>query len=309
MRKILATGLVCFVVFIQPLKAQFYYYNPKLFDNPMVFEFGPTLGVMNSLTDLGGKKGIGKNFIKDLRWKTAKPSYGIYMMTMFKDLIGLRLEGTFGEVIGYDSILRKVASSTSGRFERNLSFKSKISEVQLSMEIHPLFFKNYVNEDVDPPLLSPYTITGAGVYSFDPQAKLDGQWYSLQPLHLEGQGFDEYPDRKTYKLTQVNIIAGLGLKYEISPSFNMRIELVHRFLMTDYLDDVSEVDYIDPSLFASYLTPTKAAIAQKLYNRTGELKPSDLTFHNNIQRGDPTDKDSYFTIQLKFGLVLGRQLR
>ena len=308
MRKILVTVLLCSVVSGQPLKAQnYYYYNDKYYNGPVVFEIGGSFGVMNSLTDLGGKKGVGKNFIKDLRWKTANPSYGVYLMAMYKDAIGVRLEGTFGEVIGYDSILKKVASSTYGRYERNLSFKSRISELQLGVEIHPLFFKDY--EDEEPPRLSPYGVIGAGVFTFDPQAKLNGQWYSLQPLHTEGQGFVEYPDRKIYQLTQLNIIAGLGIKYEINSVFNARLEFVHRILSTDYLDDVSAMDYIDPSLFYNYLPPNQAATAQQLYNRTNELNPGDITFFNNIQRGDPKDNDSYFTIQLKVGIMLGRQRR
>lgn len=308
MKKIMALVLVCLVMLMQPLKAQkYYYYNSKYYDNPVVFEIGATFGVMNSFTDLGGKKGIGKKFIKDLRWKTAKPSYGVYLMAMYNNAIGARLEGTFGQVVGYDSILKKVAPSTYGRYERNLSFKSKISELQLTLEVHPLMFKDYDEEE--PPSLSPYGIIGAGVFSFDPQANLNGQWYSLQPLHLEGQGFAEYPDRKQYQLTQFNIIGGLGLKYEINSTFNARLEFVHRFLFTDYLDDVSAVDYIDPALFYNYLPANRAAIAQKLYNRTNELNPGDITYPLNIQRGNPKNNDSYFTIQLKFGMTLGRSRR
>jgi hypothetical protein len=308
MRKFLAPVLICSVVLSQPLKAQnYYYYNSKYYDSPVVFEIGASFGAMNSFTDLGGRKGVGKSFIKDLRWKTIRPSYGVYLMAMYNNALGIRLEGTFGQVVGYDSILKSVASSTYGRYERNLSFKSKISEFQLGIEVHPLFFKSY--EDEEPPSISPYTVVGASVYSFDPQAKLNGQWYSLQPLHLEGQGFAEYPDRKTYQLTQINFIAGFGVKYEINSTFNARLEFVHRFLTTDYLDDVSKEDYIDPTLFYNYLTANQAAIAQQLFNRTNELNPSDITYFENIQRGDPKDKDSYFTIQLKVGIMLGRQRR
>jgi protoporphyrinogen oxidase len=74
MRKLSVLLLIGFVVSHQPLKAQYYYYNNRFYDNPVVFEIGLTGGVMNSMTDLGGKAGIGKNFIKDLRWKTARPS-------------------------------------------------------------------------------------------------------------------------------------------------------------------------------------------------------------------------------------------
>jgi hypothetical protein len=303
MRKLFALALLGITVLCPPAKAQNYYYNDKYMESAVVFEVGAHFGVMNSLTDLGGKKGPGKNFIKDLRWKTAKPSYGVYIMANYLDKICLRLEGTFGQVVGYDSILKKVASTSTGRYERNLSFKSKISELELALEIHPLMFRDF--GDDDPPLLSPYGVIGAGVYSFDPQAQLNGQWYALQPLHLEGQGFKEYPDRKNYQLTQLNIIAGMGLKYQVSPLLNARLEFVHRFLSTDYLDDVS-TDFIDPALFYNYLPANKAAIAEQLYNRKGEL-PDDGVQVN--QRGDPKDKDAYFTIQVKVGLTLGRSKR
>lgn len=304
MRKILLAALVTPLVFCQSLNAQYYYYNDKYYENGLVFELGASAGIMNALTDLGGKKGIGKNFIKDLNWKNTKLSYGVYLVGMYQNKIGIRLEGTFGSVTGYDSILKKPENPSTGRYERNLSFKSKIADFQLAVEIHPLMFKNY---DDEPPVLSPYAIAGVGYYLFDPQAKLNGQWYALQPLKLEGQGFKEYPDRTPYKLSQLNFAAGLGMKYEINDMFNARFELVHRFLTTDYLDDVS-TNYIDPNLFYNYLPTNLAAIAQQLYNRKNELNPSDVT---NIgdQRGDPKDKDAFFTIQLKFGMMLGRQRR
>ena len=305
MRKLLALVLVSFTLLSQPLKAQYYYYNDKYYESAVVFEVGAGFGLMNSLTDLGGKSGPGKNFIKDLRWKTAKPSMGIYVLANYMDKIAVRLEGTFGQVTGYDSILKNVASTSTGRYERNLSFKSKISEIQLGVEVHPLMFRDFENQE--PPAISPYGIVGVGLYSFDPQAQLNGQWYSLQPLHTEGQGFAEYPDRKNYSLTQLNIAAGLGLRYQISPMLNTRLEFVHRILSTDYLDDAS-TGYIDPTLFYNYLSPNRAAIAQQLADRKPELAPGDGAKPTDV-RGDPTDNDAFFTIQLKIGLTIGRQRR
>ncbi len=306
MRKKFAFVLVSCIVLSQPLEAQYYYYNNKYYESDVVFEIGVSGGVMNSFTDLGGKKGIGKNFIKDLRWKTAKPSYGAYIMAMYRNAIGGRIEGTFGQVIGYDSILKNVASSTAGRYERNLSFRSKIAEVQVAIEIHPLFFKNY-NDD-DPPRFSPYAVIGVGYYSFDPEANLAGQWFALAPLRLEGQGMAEYPDRKPYRLRQLNLLGGLGLRYEITSSLNARLELVHRKLFTDYLDDAS-TDYIDASLFPNYLPAVQAAIAQQLYFRRNEINASDIQPLPGDQRGDPEDNDAYFTIQAKIGLSFGRKRR
>lgn len=304
MRKLLMFVVIASAILTKSLHAQYYFYNNKYYENEVVVEAGPTVGIMNSLTDLGGKKGIGKNFIKDLRWKTSRPSYGFYIMGMYKGLIGVRLEGTFGEVAGYDSILKNVAGSTFGRYDRNLSFKSKISEIQLGVEFHPITLFNFENE---PPPFSPYVIAGVGRYSFDPQAELKGQWYSLQPLRLEGQGFKEYKDREQYQLSQFNIAAGLGLRYEINSLFSARLELVHRVLTTDYLDDVSTA-YVDPALFPNYLPANLVPIAEQLFNRKAEINPSDASKIGD-QRGDPKDNDAYFTIQLKIGVTLGRQKR
>ncbi len=301
MRKLMALVLACVIISNHPLKAQQRYYD----ENPVVFELGVTGGIMNSLTDLGGKSGIGKNFIKDLKWKMARPSYGGYFAATYNDVITGRIEATFGEVVGYDSILKSVASTTFGRYERNLSFKSRITEFHLGIELHPLFFKDY--GDDEPPRFSPYLLAGIGYFSFDPQAQLNGQWYSLKPLSLEGQGFKEYPDRKPYKLSQVNFLFGIGLRYELNQTFRIRAEVVQRILQTDYLDDAS-TEYIDPALFYSYLPANQAAVAQKLYYRRAELLPGDIA-PNDTQRGDPSDNDSYFTIQFKIGMTLGRWKR
>lgn len=304
MKKLLILLIFSNVLLGQTLKAQYYFYNNNYYYNEVVIELGVSGGIMNAMTDLGGKKGLGKGFIKDIRWATARPSYGLYTMAMYKNMIGLRLEGTFGEVTGYDSILKAVGSSTGIRYDRNLSFKSKISEFQLALEFHPILLLN--SENNIPPY-SPYLIAGIGRYSFDPQASLNGQWYSLQPLRTEGQGFKEYKDRKPYELTQFNIATGLGLRYEINSLFNARLEFVHRFLNTDYLDDVS-TSYIDPTLFSNYLPANMAPIAQQLANRKNELNPNDNTEIGD-KRGNFKKNDTFFTIQLKVGLTISRAKR
>ena len=206
---------------------------------------------------------------------------------------------------GYDSILKKVAASSSGRYERNLSFKSSILDLQLAVELHPLFILN-LNPD-NPPLFSPYAVAGVGYYLFDPKANLNGNWILLHPLKTEGQGFKEYRERKPYKLNQFNIATGLGIKYEMNASLNVRFEVVHRILFTDYLDDVS-TNYINPNLFSQYLPARQAAIAKQLYDRKKELNPFNESLPGD-QRGDATDNDSFFTIQLKIGMIIGRQRR
>ncbi len=298
---IIAIPIFCiFLVQATTARSQYYFFNDKYLYRPVIVELGGSVGIMNALTDLGGRKGNGKGFIKDLNWKTTAPSYSIYAIATYKEAVGLRLEASFGQVQGYDSILKNKDASLSGRYGRNLSFRSRIAELQLAAEIHPLFFKRYDEDKA--PFISPYIVAGIGVYRFNPEAKVNGTWYALHPLRLEGQGFSEYPDKKPYRLTQINVPVGIGVKYEVSPLVNARLEVVHRILFTDYLDDVSTT-YINPALFTNYLLPRQAAIATQLHSRRGEIQPG-YTPHEGQQRGNSNNNDAFFSLQLKVGIAL-----
>lgn len=287
------------------LNGQYYFYNDKYYAGDVIIEAGSTGGIMNSLTDLGGRKGPGKDFIKDLNWKIANPAFGLYLAILYKDAIAIRLEAIRGQVCSYDSLLKQTDPDLASRYGRNLSFRSYLYEWLLTTEIHPLFFRLYDKNKA--PYWSPYIVTGLGYFSFNPQAFLKGRWYDLRPLRLEGQGFSEYPHRRPYSLRQLNLPVGLGIKYESGPLLHIRVEIIHRILFTDYLDDVSTT-YIDPSLFLAYLSPEQAAIAHQLHSRIQELQPGYIN-GKGTQRGDPKDRDAYFTIQLKVGWVMRSKRR
>jgi hypothetical protein len=298
--------LVLIAVTTQKANAQYYFYDNNYYDNAITFELGGSIAGMNCLTDLGGKKGIGKRFVKDLVVKNTKLAGSVYASATYRNAVTLRLEGTFGQVQAYDSILKNVKTTTFGRYERNLSFRSNISEIMLAAEIHPLhLFFNWEERDREPPRLSPYLMAGIGYFSFNPQTKLGNRWVDLQPLSTEGQGFAEFPSRKVYSLKQVSYPVGAGFRYELSPLFNVRAEFVYRILTTDYLDDVSKW-YIDPSIYSSYFSGTKLTNALLLNDRHYELNPGYVTFPGD-QRGDPRDNDAFFTFNVKIGLTLGRQ--
>ena len=290
---------------VEKANAQYYFYDDRYYDSPLTFELGGSIGVMNCLTDLGGNKGIGKKFVKDLNFGKTKFAGSVYLSALYKNMIAVRLEATFGQVSADDKVLEKVAPSTFGRYERNLNFKSKITDLMLGIEIHPLFIFNKYDEEKDPPRLSPYLLTGVGFFSFKPQTTLNGKTIDLQPLSTEGQGFAEYPNRKPYKLNQINIPLGVGIKYELSSTLNVRAEFVYRKLNTDYLDDVS-TEYIDPNLYANYFTGAKLTNALLLNDRQYELMPSHVT-NSGDQRGNPKNNDAYFTFNVKIGYNFGRE--
>ncbi len=75
--------------------AQYYFYNDSYYDTPLMFEVGGTIGAMNSLTDIGGKKGIGGKFVKDLNLGNTEFAGGFYVAAMYQYAYGLRLEVNF----------------------------------------------------------------------------------------------------------------------------------------------------------------------------------------------------------------------
>lgn len=274
--------------------SQYYYYNDKYYNTDFVFELGIGMGAMNCLTDLGGANVESSNYLNEIRQKNNRLSKSIYAGVIYQGLLGARLEATFGEVTSADSSITGKTNNIYSKYVRNLSFKSKIAEASLLFEFHPLQLLDFELT----PNLSPYVLSGVGVFHFNPQAELNNKWIDLNPLHTEGQGFDEYPDRKPYSLTQLNIPMGVGLRYETG-LFNIRLEYVHRRLFTDYLDDASTKVYINPNLFAKYLPPNEAVNAKALFNRTRDGSVP-------IFRGHSQNNDAYMTMSLKVGVVLGR---
>lgn len=283
-------------------------------------EVGLGIGPMFFLGDLGGNAGVGKStWLKDVSFPLTKLSKGIYANIYPAEWIGFRVSVNQGKVDGYDSRIKDKGGDERLRMLRNLQFKSNILEAYAALEISPtVFLEKY---DGLMGKLRPYGVIGVGVFHFDPKGQYfapDGSssWVDLQPLHLEGQGMAEYPDRKPYSLTQLEIPMGFGAKYYIKDNFYIGLEILHRQTFTDYIDDVSTT-YIDNSLFARYLTPSQAAMANQLYYRQDFTPGSGQTRRpSDPQRGDATQKDAYFTSVLRFGWRLndsnspnGRALR
>lgn len=293
--------LMCVFSFSIKASSQYYFYDNDYYDGPVNLELGFSAGGMNCLTDLGGRKGTGKKFIKDINWNATRFYGSLYAGVTYNCIIAARLEFSLGQITASDKFLKNDGSASYGRLMRNLSFRSGIAEASLLLELHPLAIINLS------PALSPYILSGIGYFRFSPQAFVNNSWIMLSALHTEGQGFLEYKDRKPYKLTQLNMPAGCGLKYEVSATVTCRFEVVYRKLWTDYLDDVSKA-YIDESLFDRYLSSPEAALARKLSDRRLPSGPDSMPKPGS-KRGNDKDNDAYFSFAIKAALVLGRTKR
>ena len=266
-------------------------------------EIGLGLGPMFFLGDLGGTAGIGRDFIKDLDFPLTTLSKSIYANVYPSEWIGFRIALNHGTLKGDDAQAPNKGGAEVDRLQRNLSFKTSVLEAYLAAEIYPtVFFEQYDGLEKK---FRPYGIIGIGGYKYNPKAKLDGQWVELHPLRLEGQGMSEYPERKEYSLLQLEVPMGFGFKYYLKENMYVGMEVLHRQLFTDYVDDVS-TNYVDPDVFANYLSAADAAKARRLYYRG--TYASAVSNPGNIQtfmRGDPTDQDAFFSTILRIGWRLG----
>jgi hypothetical protein len=206
-----------------------------------------------------------------------KPNFGIGARYNFYRWFSFGAEATWFMLGGSDK-------TDPGKVTRNLSFQSHNFELSGMVQVS-LFEEDrrfYMRQ-----VANPYIYGGVGVINYNPTAELDGERYNLKKLNTSGED---------YSGIGVAFPVGAGVKFRVNPFLNVALDGGYRFLMTDYIDDVSSGIYPDPASFGS------DEIARKLSDRTWEtLSPGEPTWAEQGKnfRGDPTDKDGYFIFNIK----------
>ncbi len=279
----------------------------RFFDKP-VYEIGLNVGPANLLGDLGGRYGVGTTFIKDNNIEMTKLLKGGYFTFRPSEFFGLTLAVNFATLEGADSVIKDKGGAERARKIRNLSVSTPIKEATLTAEIYPTVFLEEDDKDVWSKF-RPYGVIGIGVFHFNPRAEYiapDGskRMVDLQPLRTEGQGMPQYPDRKPYSLTQINIPYGVGVRYYFNDRFTAGLEIVNRKTFTDYIDDVGD-KFITDADFDSYFGAGSATaeIAKQLHNRAPQAGAGVRIpdYNGGDKRGTPERMDSYYSISLKVG--------
>jgi hypothetical protein len=268
------------------------------------FNFGPTF----FLGDLGGNRGIGTKFIKDINLDMTRMMKSAYISYYPSEAIGFRLAGTITSVAGSDDQITTETGAEIARKMRNLDFRSSIWEVYTAVEFFPGMWINKLRRKETYSRIQPYCFAGIGVFHFNPEGSLTEngkkKWHNLKELMTEGQGMEEYAERNPYKLTQLNIPLGFGIRYSVNDGINTSLECNYRQTFTDYIDDVS-TNYIDPNLFEKYLSPEKAEIARAINNKAlGANSGANSRYGDGTQRGNPKNTDAYFSFSFKLGVNL-----
>lgn len=254
-------------------------------------EIGFSVGVANYLGDLGAQRSTW--LFGEIRSQAFRPAVGLFYRNNFHKFLTFRTGITIGQIYGND----KWASPASGRQERNLHFRSNITDIAMMFEWNILPYKigHYKHK------FTPYIGVGiAGVY-YNPKAELNGQWVSLQPLGTEGQGLLEYPDRAKYSKMAFSIPLAVGLKFNLGRQWAIGAEFQYRHTFIDYLDDVSTV-YPNMDYYSNNYVQAVADEAIALSYRGNN---PDLASLEERPRGNSSDNDAYFFIMINASFRIG----
>lgn len=277
------------------------------------------LGASNCLTDLGGSFISDPNseesqidFLRSIYdTDLAKSNFSVNAAYIyhFKRKLNFRGNLSFGQIGADDAI-----SKDPNRANRNLNFKSSIIEVSGIVEYYfakPITGNKYNLKDVQGHKLAPnflahwgfYIMGGVGGFYYNPKGlnnkvynsgahmnanfspNIDQQWYSLRPLHTEGQGMEGNKTKfqksgKTYSPVALCFPLGFGLEKAFNGDMGLKIEASYRFTNTDYLDDVSGVYHNRDEIESEY--GTTAAI---MSGTSSGWERSYMAFVDNV--GDP----------------------
>ncbi len=252
-------------------------------------------GGTNFLGELGGANQAGTNFLRDFEITQTRPVLSIGMRYKILQDLAVKAGLYLGYLHGDDN-----TTTETCRHNRNLRFRSPI--IEFGPQIEYSILREQIGHrynlrrvrGIKGFAVNTYFFVGVTGFWFNPQGKLNGKWYNLQPLGTEGQGL--IPTRKKYSRIQVAIPYGIGFKYALDREWSIGLEYGVRKTFTDYIDDVSTT-YFDNQM-----------IREKYGNIAAQL--ADPSSGNprwtaaGQQRGDARDKDSYMfmTITLTYKL-------
>ncbi|MCD8529085.1 MAG: DUF6089 family protein [Chitinophagales bacterium] len=255
-------------------------------------EIGFGLGIANYLGDLSNNGNT--PIFGQIQGKAFRPAVGVLYRSNFNRFLNFRTGLTIGQIYGNDNL----SEPGTGRYNRNLHFRSNITDLVLMLEWNMLPYKigHYKNR------FTPYLGFGIGGTYFNPKAQLNGQWVALQPLGTEGQGLEQYPNRTKYAKMAFNLPVSFGMKLNLGRLWAIGAEIQYRYCISDYLDDVS-TSYPD---FDYYYLNYVEALANDAIALSYRGNETDLSTVVDTKRGNSTNNDSYFFVMFNASLRIGK---
>jgi hypothetical protein len=216
-------------------------------------------------------------------FKRVNPAIGLGIRYNSGDLIDVRVGFVYARVGADDQDNKRYDYQ-----QRNLNFKTNIQELNVCAEfklLDPEYYLQY-----------PYLFAGVGIFHFNPFTyDNENKKTYLRPLSTEGEGLSDFPGRKQYSLYQFCIPFGVGFKFKVTEKWELSYEFGSRWLVTDYLDDVSKT-YVSLEILNLRKGPKAAELA---YRKEGVAFSEE-----GLPRGNSKVKDYYFFTGIRFSFNL-----
>ncbi len=215
----------------------------KDFKKNRYFAAGGSLNFMTYFGDLAPTENFFSTDISQI-----KPGVSAQIQYYYGPRMSLKAELMYGRLTGDDfSSASPDRAEERSRYLRNLSFRNDIIDFSVMSRIH--IFKNYL-EFKERKFFNIYFTGGISIFYHNPKGKVpdfdvhgrrypnSGKWVALRPLGTEGQQSAFY-DKKPYSKIQFSIPVGGGFNFKLTDRLDFSLEFNYRFLLTDYIDDVS----------------------------------------------------------------------
>lgn len=205
----------------------------------------------------------------------SKPAYGGVFRYNLSKRHTFRVTGTYGEVYGDDA-----NSSDPWQVNRNLNFQSKLFELAAGFEVCllPYAINDMKNR------FTPYFFYKLAWLRMNPTtSNVNGNEFELNDFGTEGQG-SQLSDQRNYKLNQLSVPLGLGIKFNIVRRVAISLEYGIRMTFTDYMDDVSG-DYVNTLSLIALKGSLAGDFSDPSLNNAGSI--------TGANRGNPNNKDWY----------------
>jgi hypothetical protein len=265
------------------------------------WDFGVGTGLSNYLGDIGGREKAARPFISDMKLAKSRWNQSLFARYKFDPLFAVKFAMNYLRIEGDDAL-----STNPGRKYRNLSFRNDIFDFETTIQF--LIYNSNKPAGVysrSNTFFTAYLFGGVGGFYHNPKAVYQGQYVALQPLKTEGVEYSKWGYCLPF---------GAGFYVTIKKRKRVHrigLEINWRYTNTDYLDDISTV-YINPTEFTN-------ATSLALYNRNPELErqPEGMSgnygWHgtdkdgnpvNRAPRGDPSNKDSFLSINASYAIAI-----
>ncbi len=302
---VLSVSAAAFTATAQPAIPREYVETPG-------FSLGMNFGLADLWGDVGTQSPI-DHYANSKYWD--KPCFmgGVFIRYTSHPVWAVKLALNYGTLYATDQWnidkakkAKNIDEDAFQRYLRNQDVRANTWEGTLMFELVPLRFNS--ESRAANKRLQPFITAGIGAFHFQPQTTVPDlvyghtKWVNVHDLHLEGDGVTYDKPKAGFamktSLWQMCVPMGAGLRWDVNEDMTIGFEYVYRMTTTDRLDNVSD-EYATPDYFDSHLSPEKAELAKKLYDKSYVIEPS-VTHKPWSVRGNKNVLDGYSTISFSF---------